>query len=115
MKSILNIAAVAAVLSLSAVAAQAQVQSAEAGFAPDIYNAQSTLSRQQVSNAVVAARKDGTLPMAGGDSYTLPMAGGDSYTLPGTATQGSTLARSDVQRQATARGGNSLAGEGSVQ
>ncbi len=105
MKSILNIAAVAAVLSLSAVAAQAQVQSAEAGFAPDIYNAQSTLSRQQVSNAVVAARKDGTLPMAGGDSYT----------LPGTATQGSTLARSDVQRQATARGGNSLAGEGSVQ
>ena len=107
MKSILNIAAVAAVLSLSAVAAQAQVQSAEAGFAPDIYNAQSTLSRQQVSNTFQAARKDGSLPLAGGDSYADPV----------KDARGSSLARGDVQRQAgaAAQAGNALRGEGSVQ
>lgn len=107
MKNVFNTAVAVAVLTLGAAGAQAQVQSAEAGFAPDVVNAQSTLSRQQVTNAYLAARKDGTLPLAGGNSYPDPAA----------RAQGSSVARSDVQRQAanTGFGGSALPGEGSVQ
>ncbi len=106
MKNVLNTAAVVAVLALSSVAAQAQVNSAEAGFATDVATAQSNLSRQQVSNAYLAARKDGTLPMVG-----------DSYTDPAARVKGSALARTDVKSQAAsaAHAGNALSGEGSVQ
>ncbi len=107
MKNVLNTATVAAVLALAAVGAQAQVQSAEAGYGTDVLNAQSTLSRQQVTNAFLTARNNGSLALAGGDSYTDPLAG----------ARGSAVARSDVQRQASnaAQGGNALVGEGSVQ
>ncbi|QIL83477.1 DUF4148 domain-containing protein [Diaphorobacter sp. HDW4A] len=107
MKNILNTAAVVAVIAMGAVSAQAQVQSAEAGYATDVVNAQSTLSRQQVSNTFLAARKDGSLPLAGGDSYADPV----------KDARGSSLARGDVQRQAgaAAQAGNALRGEGSVQ
>ena len=59
MKSILNTAAVVAVLAVSAMGAQAQVNSAEAGYATDVANAQSTMSRQQVINEYLTARKNG--------------------------------------------------------
>jgi len=106
MKNILNTTVAVAVLALGAVSAQAQVQSAEAGYATDIVNAQSSMSRQQVSNAFLAARKDGTLPLAGGDSY-----------VDTSARSQSTATRSDVQRQAAAaaHGGVAVFGEGSVQ
>ena len=106
MKSILNTAAVVAVLAVSTVSAQAQVNSAEAGYGTDVANAQSTKSRQQVINEYLAARKDGTLPLVG-----------DSYTDPAADNHGSAIARSNVQRQATgaAHAGNAIQGEGSVQ
>ncbi|MBF5003015.1 hypothetical protein [Diaphorobacter caeni] len=107
MKNILNTAAAVAVIALSAASAQAQVNSAEAGYATDVVNAQSTLSRQQVSNAFLAARKDGSLALAGGDSYSDPVKN----------TQGASLTRGDVQRQAgaAAQAGTAPRGEGSVQ
>ena len=69
MKNVIRSAAVVALMSLGAVAAQAQVQSAEAGFAPEIASAQSSLSRQQVSNDYVQARQAGKLQLAGGNAY----------------------------------------------
>ena len=106
MKSILNTAAVVAVLAVSAVIAQAQVNSAEAGYATDVANAQSTMSRQQVINEYLTARKNGTLPLVG-----------DSYTDPVAANNGAAVARSNVQRQAAgaAHAGTAIQGEGSVQ
>ncbi|QIL71711.1 DUF4148 domain-containing protein [Diaphorobacter sp. HDW4B] len=106
MKSILNTAAVVAVLAVSAVSAQAQVNSAEAGYGTDVTNAQSTKSRQQVINEYLAARKDGTLPLVG-----------DSYTDPAADNHGAAVARSNVQRQAAgaAHAGTAIQGEGSVQ
>ncbi len=108
MKNVFNTAAIAAVLALGAVSAQAQVQSAEAGYAADIYNAKSTMSRQQVVNDYLAARKDGTLPLAGGDGYTDPLR---------DARGSSTLTRAEVKRDAAtfAQSGNVLEGIGSVQ
>lgn len=107
MKTVLQTTIAAAVLVASSFAANAQVQSAEAGFAPDIYNAQSTLTRQQVNADYQAALKDGSLPVGDGDSFSFPAAN----------AKGATLARSEVQRQATAaaHAGNGLQGEGSVQ
>lgn len=106
MKNILNTAAVVAVLAMGAVSAQAQVNSAEAGYGTDVTNAQSTMSRQQVVNDFLTARKNGTLSMVG-----------DTYTDPTANITGSTVARSAVQRQAAsaAVAGNGIVGEGSVQ
>lgn len=69
MKNVIRSAAAVALMSLGALSAQAQVQSAEAGFAPDIANAQSSLSRQQVNVDFVKARQAGKLQLNGGNTY----------------------------------------------
>lgn len=108
MKNTIRSAAAIALMALGAISAQAQVQSAESGFAPDIANAQSTLSRQQVSNAYDTAQKAGTLQLNGGDAYR-PV-----NDIRGTS---SALTRAQVQSEAVAfnHNGGLLAGEGSVQ
>ena len=107
MKNVIRSAAVVALMSLGAVAAQAQVQSAEAGFAPEIASAQSTLSRQQVSNDFVQARQAGKLQLAGGNTFK-PV---NDIKSPSQAS------RADVKAQAIAanQSGHLLSQEGSVQ
>lgn len=106
MKKAIQSAAVVALMALGAVSAQAQVQSQEAGFAPEITNAKSQLSRQQVINAYQTARQNGSLPMVG-----------DTYTTAGEAKSVSTLTRAEVRAEAIAanKSGRILEGEGGVQ
>ncbi|QNP47306.1 DUF4148 domain-containing protein [Diaphorobacter aerolatus] len=92
MKNLIRSAAVVALMSLGAVAAQAQVQSAEAGFAAEIASAQSSLSRQQVGSEFVQARQGGKLQLAHGDAYA-PVNSIKSASL---------LDRADVKAQAVA-------------
>ena len=107
MKNVIRSAAAVALMSLGAIAAQAQVQSAEAGFAPEIGSAQSTLSRQQVSNDFVQARQAGKLQLAGGNAFK-PV---NDIKSP------SQVNRADVKAQAIAANqhGHLLSQEGSVQ
>ena len=107
MTNVIRSAAAVALIAMGAVSAQAQVQSAEAGFAPEITQAQSTLSAQQVRGAYVNARQSGNLQLGNGDSYK-PVS---SIQSPSQAS------RSEVRAEAVAANqhGDILKGVGSVQ
>lgn len=107
MTKVIRSAAAVALMAMGAISAQAQVQNAEAGFAPDITQAQSQLTRQQVVNQLVAARQSGQLQLGYGDVYA-PI---------NKLQSASALSRQQVQVEAvaTSRQGNANAAEGSVQ
>lgn len=68
-----SVAAIA-LMTLGAATAQAQVQSAEAGFVTPLAQVQTSLTRQQVTNAVLVARQNGTLITNRGDELRVSMA-----------------------------------------
>ncbi len=108
MKNAIRTAAAFTLIALGAATANAQVQSAEAGFAPDIAAAQSTLTRAQVTSDFVNARQNGQLQLAGGNAYQ-----------PANSLRATTSAvdRSAVRAQAVAavKSHQLLDGESSVQ
>ena len=107
MKNVFNTAAIAAVLALGAVSAQAQVQSAETGFATPISQYQSTLTRQEVTNAVLEARANGTLITNRADELRVSM---------NQARGTSTLTRAEVKAQTIAnlKSSDRMPGESSM-
>ncbi len=106
MKNIIQTAAIVSLMALGSAAANAQVQSAEAGFVASNIGTQSTVSRQQVINEAAAAIKDDTYGLSAGDYY-----------MPVRSTERSTLTRAEVRAEtlASMHDSNRLQGESSVQ
>ena len=107
MKTAIQSVAVFALLAAGATVAQAQVQSAETGFATPISQYQSTLTRQEVTNAVLEARANGTLITNRADELRVSM---------NQARGTSTLTRAEVKAQTIAnlKSSDRMPGESSM-
>lgn len=68
-KNTIRSLAIVALMAAGAASAQAQVQSAEAGFEPTNATQHSALTRQQVTNDYLKARAQAPLGLTSGDAY----------------------------------------------
>ena len=87
-KNTIRSLAIVALMAAGAVSAQAQVQSAEAGFVPANSSQTSALTRQQVTNDYLKAREQAPLGLTSGDAYlATPMFNNKSATSGLTRAQ----------------------------